>query len=427
MTNSVEDWERFTAAAEKHMRRGKTALRTFIRGADPIVRDQLAWRAEHPGFPRSAGAAEAVFEDLKRAFYSRSGRFRNAKRLDLVLGLIRLHELDLAQPHILAGVIRTHVETHGGVASVDWNAILDREASMTGHSLDRLIWEAGLRQAQRRQTAAARANKVRDDRAVERRASERAAQGLPPAVRPRRTTPKAYVPIARGTKVAEVPHLVARWHPTKNDRDPATTAATMAIRVWFICRAHEQDPERPHLHEWETSLKDQASKPTDCPFCMHRRACPSNSLAVTDPDVAAEWHPTKNGDLRPEDVLRSANRDVWWRCALDKRHVWQARIDSRTRGSGCPKHRAVEADRARREKRREYEANKRVMSRLAPLYLDEDERVEAGDEPAAIDPDESADQDDDYEARIAPVLRRQPPHPARKTMLTPSQLNEDGF
>jgi Probable Zinc-ribbon domain len=61
------------------------------------------------------------------------------------------------------------------------------------------------------------------------------------------------------------------------------------------------------------------------------------ALADDVPAVAAEWHPTKNGALRPSDVGRGTRRKVWWRCSKDPSHVWEARVFSRAgQGAGCP-------------------------------------------------------------------------------------------
>jgi very-short-patch-repair endonuclease len=38
------------------------------------------------------------------------------------------------------------------------------------------------------------------------------------------------------------------------------------------------------------------------------------SLAFLNPKVAGEWHPTKNGKLRPEDVTPGSGKKVWWQC-----------------------------------------------------------------------------------------------------------------
>lgn len=60
------------------------------------------------------------------------------------------------------------------------------------------------------------------------------------------------------------------------------------------------------------------------------------SLAVASPAIAAAWHPTKNGDLVPTDVSARSAQRVWWRCAKDPSHAWEAPICSRTERSRCP-------------------------------------------------------------------------------------------
>ena len=58
------------------------------------------------------------------------------------------------------------------------------------------------------------------------------------------------------------------------------------------------------------------------------------NLRVVNPGLSAQWHPMKNGDLTPEDVTPCSNKKVWWIC--EKGHEWQAIINSRTQGHGCP-------------------------------------------------------------------------------------------
>ena len=39
---------------------------------------------------------------------------------------------------------------------------------------------------------------------------------------------------------------------------------------------------------------------------------PDGKKYVSDyPDLAAEWHPTKNGEKLPEDFLHGSNKKVW--------------------------------------------------------------------------------------------------------------------
>ncbi len=60
----------------------------------------------------------------------------------------------------------------------------------------------------------------------------------------------------------------------------------------------------------------------------------SITLEQSCPLIAAEWHLTKNGNLKPTDVVAGSNKKVWWlgNCG----HEWQAVISKRTHGAGCP-------------------------------------------------------------------------------------------
>src|SRR5262249_17330451 len=60
-------------------------------------------------------------------------------------------------------------------------------------------------------------------------------------------------------------------------------------------------------------------------------------LSQTHPDLAAQWHPTKNGELTPDMVSAGSGKNVWWKCPNGPDHEWQIKVQSRTReGSGCP-------------------------------------------------------------------------------------------
>jgi hypothetical protein len=59
-------------------------------------------------------------------------------------------------------------------------------------------------------------------------------------------------------------------------------------------------------------------------------------LQALYPELSAEWHPVKNGTLRPDEVKPFSGKKVWWRCRVDPSHEWQAKIQNRTLGDGCP-------------------------------------------------------------------------------------------
>ncbi len=51
------------------------------------------------------------------------------------------------------------------------------------------------------------------------------------------------------------------------------------------------------------------------------------NFAALYPDIAKEWHPTKNGDLTPENCKPGSHRKVWWICKQD--HEWEANLNNR--------------------------------------------------------------------------------------------------
>ena len=59
-----------------------------------------------------------------------------------------------------------------------------------------------------------------------------------------------------------------------------------------------------------------------------------NSLLYSNPEIAKEWNYEKNGNLRPEHFLANSSKKVWWKC--QKGHEWQATMNSRNQGHGCP-------------------------------------------------------------------------------------------
>lgn len=59
------------------------------------------------------------------------------------------------------------------------------------------------------------------------------------------------------------------------------------------------------------------------------------TLQACYPEIAAEWHPTLNGKLTPEDVHNGGSAKVYWLCPNG--HTYQKLIAKRTRmGQGCP-------------------------------------------------------------------------------------------
>jgi hypothetical protein len=60
----------------------------------------------------------------------------------------------------------------------------------------------------------------------------------------------------------------------------------------------------------------------------------SINLATLEPEVAARWHPEKNGIIQPEAFHPRSGRKVWWECV--EGHEYQSYIRTQTEGRGCP-------------------------------------------------------------------------------------------
>lgn len=124
------------------------------------------------------------------------------------------------------------------------------------------------------------------------------------------------------------PDLAGQWHPTKNQgMAPADVPLGSHYRAWWVCEKG---------HEWQAAVKSRTIGGSGCPVCANRKVTPGeNGLAATHPELARQWHPTKNAPLTPHDVVAGNHRKVWWVCG--KGHEWQAAVSSRAgSGAGCP-------------------------------------------------------------------------------------------
>jgi hypothetical protein len=124
-----------------------------------------------------------------------------------------------------------------------------------------------------------------------------------------------------------LPGLAAEWHPTKNEPlGPTQVTVSKAQHVWWLGACG---------HEWQSRIASR-SQGVGCPVCSGKSVQPGfNDLSSLHPLVAALWHPTRNGDLRPNEVSTGTDRKVWWLCEAG--HEWQATVGNRVLGTGCAK------------------------------------------------------------------------------------------
>lgn len=131
------------------------------------------------------------------------------------------------------------------------------------------------------------------------------------------------------------PEIAKEWHPKKNGslRSTGVTRGSR-VKVWWKCNGG---------HEWIAAVYSRTSG-KGCDACNRKKGMGERSARMVQdrgsvkeqyPEVAKEWHPTKNGNLKPKDVTRGSGKVVWWKCEID--HEWKTSIKNRTQNkSKCP-------------------------------------------------------------------------------------------
>jgi len=127
------------------------------------------------------------------------------------------------------------------------------------------------------------------------------------------------------------PKIAKEWHFRKNKNlKPENVLNGTRKKVWWKCSKN---------HEYFASIANRSKKnrPTGCPFCTNKKVTKENNLLKKSPNIAKEWHPTKNGKLKPSDVVNGSSKKVWWVCF--KKHEYNTSIAHRTdkkNPTGCP-------------------------------------------------------------------------------------------
>lgn len=124
------------------------------------------------------------------------------------------------------------------------------------------------------------------------------------------------------------PHLLEQWHPTlNNDLTPYNVKYGSNKIVWWIGECG---------HKWDCPITDRTINNSGCPYCRGLRVCDDNCLYSIYPDIANEWHPIKNEQITPKDVLATTHTKFWWKCSVCN-HEWKTSVENRTRNTtGCP-------------------------------------------------------------------------------------------
>jgi len=126
------------------------------------------------------------------------------------------------------------------------------------------------------------------------------------------------------------PKISKELHPTLNNEITGKdiTPCSNKILIWLCPKCNMNYPGKPN---------ERTNRNYGCPYCSGQKVCLWNCLATLRPDLALQWHHTKNETLTPFDVVCGSHKKVFWKC--DKGHEWEAIINNRTKknhATGCP-------------------------------------------------------------------------------------------
>lgn len=135
-----------------------------------------------------------------------------------------------------------------------------------------------------------------------------------------------YEQITRENSIARFPNLANEWDYENNgDLLPENVCPGSDVYIQWIC---------PKGHHYPAQAKHR-TKGVGCSICAGKTIVAGvNDLATLNPKLASEWHPTKNGNLKPDMVAVASGKRVWWLCPICS-HVWKTSIQSRNSGKGC--------------------------------------------------------------------------------------------
>ena len=123
------------------------------------------------------------------------------------------------------------------------------------------------------------------------------------------------------------PLLLKEWDYERNEKGPEEYTPNSAEKVFWICSICG--------YRFKACINNRSNRNGSCACCSKKVLVKGiNDLATTHPELAKEWHPIKNGDLKPCDVSYGLARKVWWLCPQG--HDYQATLNHRSAGTNCP-------------------------------------------------------------------------------------------
>lgn len=123
------------------------------------------------------------------------------------------------------------------------------------------------------------------------------------------------------------PELLKEFSSKNDFTTNDVTIGTHRMAIWKCCICG---------HEWCATINSRTNSKSGCPACSGRVVTNKTRLSILYPEIAKEWHPTKNGKLTSNDVSYGSEKNIWWLCSICE-HEWKTLVLNRSHGWGCPK------------------------------------------------------------------------------------------
>ena len=131
--------------------------------------------------------------------------------------------------------------------------------------------------------------------------------------------------------------LLSEWDWEKNVISPYETSYGSAKKCFWKCSSCG--------FCWSTPAYVRGSQGCGCPQCAKIKrgknkkisSAIKNNFLEKYPEIAKEWHPTRNVDYDIKNVSSCSNINVWWLCSKCG-NEWKTKVGHRTiGGTNCPK------------------------------------------------------------------------------------------
>lgn len=125
------------------------------------------------------------------------------------------------------------------------------------------------------------------------------------------------------------PDVAEEWLYAKNcGWGPEDFSKGSNVKAWFQCSYC--------LRDYKAQICNRTGNLSACPYCASKRVCTDNSLEDLYPELAKQWHPAKNGKLKPSQVIKFSMKRAFWLCSKCG-HEWETTIAERAfNKAGCP-------------------------------------------------------------------------------------------